>query len=252
MGEGGGEGGKECVVWLQGKGKLRKKDQQYGEWLRVDPVRHIQISVAVISGASRSQAPCWRKQNGPMKKPSNQAGYTTPIQPYNENGSESATAMESDENLVDVDSSNVRQPLMYSTNQFDLNHDSNRQRTANPRGEQEHARGLEAEVVSLKIVDGVVNSPRKDSFRPHSTPLTNITNRGNLDSTLFPITKKWKRVEHEAEPTITATSDVLGDHRLTLDLIDLSGNKKQRLVFCSSDNKENFAVVVGFQHHRSS
>nr|POE55313.1 hypothetical protein CFP56_22679 [Quercus suber] len=67
-----------------------------------------------------------------------------PIQPHDENGLGSATAMESDENLVDVDSSNVGQHLMHAANQFDLNYDSNRQRTANPRGEREHARGLEA------------------------------------------------------------------------------------------------------------
>ena len=34
----------------------------------------------------------------------------------------------------------------------------------------EHARELEAKVVSLKIVDGVVNYPHKDAFGPHSTP----------------------------------------------------------------------------------
>jgi len=61
-----------------------------------------------------------------------------------------------------------------------------------------------------------------------------------------------ERVECEAEPTTAATSDVLGDHHPTLDLTDLSGNKKQCLVFYSSDDKENFKVVAGFQHHRSS
>ena len=161
-----------------------------------------------------------------MKKPSNQARYTAPIQPHDENGSGYAIAMESDENLVDVESSIVMQPLMHFANQFDLNHDNSRQRTANPRGEREHARELEAKVVSLKIVDGVVNSPHKDAFGPHSTPFIDITNKGNLDSALFPITKKWKRVEREAKPTTMATSDVLGDHHPTLDLTDLSGNKK--------------------------
>ncbi|KAK7828873.1 hypothetical protein CFP56_029862 [Quercus suber] len=60
-------------MWLQGKGKLRKEDQQYGDWLRADMVRHTRRSIAVISGASRSQTPWWRKQFGMMKKPSNHA-----------------------------------------------------------------------------------------------------------------------------------------------------------------------------------
>ena len=43
-----------------------------------------------------------------MKKPSNQAGNTAPKQPQDENGSRFVIAMESDEDLVDVDSLNVR------------------------------------------------------------------------------------------------------------------------------------------------
>ena len=71
-----------------------------------------------------------------MKKPSNQAGYIAPVQPHDENGSGYATVMESNENLVDVESSIMMQPLMHSAYQFDLNHDNSRQRTANPRGER--------------------------------------------------------------------------------------------------------------------
>ena len=56
----------------------------------------------------------------------------------------------------------------------------------------------------------------------------------------------------DVKPTTTAPSDVLGDRRLTLDLTNLSGNKKQRLVIRSSNDKENFEVVAGFQHHQSS
>ena len=75
-------------------------------WILLNPFKF--DSVAVISGASQSQAPWWRKQNGPMKKPSNQVGNTAPEQPQDENGSRFVTAMESDEDLVDVDSLNVR------------------------------------------------------------------------------------------------------------------------------------------------
>nr|POE76640.1 hypothetical protein CFP56_77813 [Quercus suber] len=109
----------------------------------------------VISGASQSQAPWWRKQNGPLKKLGNQPGNTAPEQPQDDNGSSG-------------------------------------QRIANHREVLEHECGLEADVASLKIVDGVVNSLRKDAFGPYSVPLTDITNRGNLDSALYPITKNGK------------------------------------------------------------
>ena len=102
-----------CAIWLQGRGKLRKEDQQYGEWLRADMVRNTRKSVAVISSSSRSQAPWWRKQAGRMKKPCNQAENSAPIQRQDENGSRSAMAMESDEDLVEVDSLNVRMPTKH-------------------------------------------------------------------------------------------------------------------------------------------
>ena len=68
---------------------------------------------------------------------------------------------------------------MHSASQFDLNRDSSGLWIAHPREVLEHARGLEAKVVILKIVDGVVNSPCKDAFGSHFVPLTDITNRGN-------------------------------------------------------------------------
>ena len=34
-------GERDCEVWLQGKGRLKKEDQQYGEWLYADSVRHM-------------------------------------------------------------------------------------------------------------------------------------------------------------------------------------------------------------------
>ena len=37
-------------VWLRGRGKLSRDDQQYREWLRAEPVRQSKKTVAVISG----------------------------------------------------------------------------------------------------------------------------------------------------------------------------------------------------------
>nr|POE91586.1 hypothetical protein CFP56_25630 [Quercus suber] len=100
-------------MWLQGKGKLRKEDQQYGDWLRADMVRHTRRSIAVISGASRSQTPWWRKQF--------------------------ATTLESDENLVEVDSLNVRKSLKHAMGCFGQYHDSNGQWSMDQIKKKEHA-----------------------------------------------------------------------------------------------------------------
>nr|POE66851.1 hypothetical protein CFP56_52693 [Quercus suber] len=79
-------------------------------------VRNTRIS----SGASQSQAARWRKQSGKTKKPCNQAENSSPVQHQDENGSRSATAMESDKDLVEVDSLNVRMALKHDVDCFGL------------------------------------------------------------------------------------------------------------------------------------
>ena len=58
-------------------------------------------------------------------------------------------------------------------------------------------------------------------------------------------------MEHVNEPTDSTPPEPLGDRRPSLELMDLCGTKKQRVVCCNSDEKENCEVVAGIQHHRS-
>lgn len=190
-------------MWLQGKGKLKKEDQQYREWLRADMVRHTRKSVAVISGASRSQAPWWRKQTGMLKKPSNLAENSASAQRQYVNGSGLATA-ESEENLVEVDSLNVRKHLKQSMGCFGRSHDSNGQWTTDQTKKREPARDLEHEVVNLKIADGEFSFNYKDEFGSHSSPHDNTTNVSNNEPTFTPTTKRWKRVERVNDPAASA------------------------------------------------
>ena len=54
-------GERECKVWLRGRGKLSRDDQQYREWLWAKPVRQSKKTVAVISGRKCTKPPWWRK-----------------------------------------------------------------------------------------------------------------------------------------------------------------------------------------------
>ena len=56
-----GHGERDCEVWLHSMGRLKREDQQYGDWLRVDAVKATRKTVRVIFGAARSQA-SWAKQ----------------------------------------------------------------------------------------------------------------------------------------------------------------------------------------------
>lgn len=48
-------------MWLRGRGKLRREDQQYGEWLRVELIRQGRKTVVVISGKAHQQPLWWKK-----------------------------------------------------------------------------------------------------------------------------------------------------------------------------------------------
>ena len=48
-------------MWLRGRGKLRREDQQYGEWLRAKHIRQGRKTIAVISGKAHQQPLWWKK-----------------------------------------------------------------------------------------------------------------------------------------------------------------------------------------------
>ena len=74
----------------------------------------------------------------------------------------------------------------------------------------------------------------------------------NVASPLIPAqrTRKWTKLlcdsneENEAAPILMDF-----DRRLGLEFGDEQGGKRQCMDICDIENKENFQVVVGFQHH---
>ena len=63
-------GKRDCELWLRGKGSLKKDEQQFGDWIRVETLRSLRKSVVVISGCAQSHAPWWRKPGSKEKTPS--------------------------------------------------------------------------------------------------------------------------------------------------------------------------------------
>ena len=53
---------RDCEKWLGRKGRLRKEDQEYGEWMRAESIRGGRKTVTVIPGNSGRQA-LWKKQS---------------------------------------------------------------------------------------------------------------------------------------------------------------------------------------------
>ena len=63
-------GERKCEIWLKGKGSQKKDEQQFGDWMRAEPIRSSRKSIVVISGRARNNAPWWKKSGSKEKTPS--------------------------------------------------------------------------------------------------------------------------------------------------------------------------------------
>ena len=88
------------------------------------------------------------------------------------------------------------------------------------------------------------------AISPSPMPLGDCS---NLASPLIPTqrTRKWTKLFHDSNEENKATSILMDfDRRPGLESSDEQGGKRQCMDVCDLEDKENFQVVVGFQHHR--
>lgn len=215
-------GERDCEVWLNGKGNLRKKDQQFGEWLWADSIHLAKKSVTVISGTSRSQAPWWRKPGSKVHS-STATGQ-----------SEEAPARGFGyENIVEVGS-----PVT-------MVRDIEGLKSNNKEGPK----------VSKKSKESCANSfPCRENVGSHANnpppmPLGDCT---NVTSPQSPAqrTRKWTKLLRDCNEANEAAPILMDfDRRPGLEVGDEQGGKRQCMDICDIEDKENFQVVAGFQHH---
>ena len=63
---------RECELWLQSKGNLKKEEQQYGDWLRANTVRSFRKTVVTVAGRASGKTP-WKKGPAMPKKTCSQS-----------------------------------------------------------------------------------------------------------------------------------------------------------------------------------
>ena len=212
---------KKCELWIRGKGNLRKEDQPFSEWLRADSMRGSRKSVTVIPGSIRAQAPWWRKPGSQAPPSSKQPESTT-------DGS-----MGSDYFIKVVSTENMRRDI---------------------KGLKLNIEGCLAERVVNKNISSQ-HLPYGSNVVSHATlvtpmPLGDCTNK-YVPLTPSKSTRKWSKLTYDIIPkNLNATIQIVSDRRLRLDSEDEQGGKRQCMVICESEDKENFKVVAGFQHHR--
>ena len=192
-------GERDCEVWLQGKGRLKKEDQHYGEWLRADPIRHMQKSVMVVPSSSCG-APKWKKGPAMPKKQSS----SKEVPESRDGGTKGGEISTKDTSVTDVttmefepasvllsNASNIRNAFINDShvNTVELNNG------LADLGGQFHA------TMPMQNVVGSDNSALNNvglngpfSFSAKTLPLSDITNQAITQPRNGP-KKKWSKFE---------------------------------------------------------
>lgn len=64
------------------------------------------------------------------------------------------------------------------------------------------------------------------------------------------LVRKWSKLTCDSNSKNQATLLLMDfDHRIGLESNEEQGGKRQCMDICKTEDKENFQVVVGFQHH---
>ena len=98
---------RECKIRLRGKGQLKREEQQYGEWLRANPVRITRKLWLLFQGHYITKHPSGNSKNPHVPSQNFFDGASTKTRP--EGGLGSATGK--DENWDDSEASNYASPL---------------------------------------------------------------------------------------------------------------------------------------------
>ena len=230
-----------------------KEEQQYGEWLRAEPLRVSRKIVVVVPGASRSQAPWWRKRDsnkGPSKGNA-------------ENPKETQSSPHSAANMA-MDYVEISKPMHGNGSNVDTVRGFGVQNVEVNQGlhANKPTNKLEEIVVGLNLndkLDGFVGETngegrkmsvghdakvRKGDVRPLQDCTNQITISDSVGST-----RKWKKLARDVGRCGVSPSPMNVDRRPVMDVFYKSASKKQRLSGSNYSNKENDEVAAESQRH---
>nr|POE98201.1 uncharacterized protein CFP56_72581 [Quercus suber] len=195
-------GERECEVWLRGRGKLSRDDQQYGEWLRAEPVRQSKKTVAVISGRKSNQPPWWRKS-----QPGQGNESSTPRQGEENYGSHSA--MEA-EHYVDNFGTVGVGPKQVVGDQGDAHSSAFTGEQVLEQRKSAQVETLDEQVVGLSLQgqhpppckDRPYDAPRQSQVHsrpsPNTIPLQDCTNTATKSNSNASV-RTWKKLAREPD-----------------------------------------------------
>nr|POE99838.1 hypothetical protein CFP56_61880 [Quercus suber] len=217
------------------RASLRKEEQQYGEWLRAEPLRVSRKIVVVVLGSSRSQAPWWRKRDN-NKGPSSNYPSNSSSKENADNSKEVHSFAHSAANMV-MDYGEVSKPFDGNDGKVNPVMDGGIQCHELTHGlhVKKQAKVLEEVVVGLTLNDkldecvsetngecmkmsvGLGVNARKFEVMPMQDCTNQITNSASVGSM-----RKWKKLAREVGQGVVSPSPMIVDRRPVMDDIDRS------------------------------
>ena len=236
-------GERDCEVWLRGRGKLRREEQQYGEWLRAEPIRQGRKSVVVISGRVRNQPPWWKKNQPACSK-------EKPAQDRGGDNDEAHSAMAA-ENYMDNCEVNKGGGSRVVCDQSEGQSSGFSGELGLNLSKAGHEDGLDEEAAGLSSQENCSPPCRRRSESPLHESLVPVSPSTSPHSNNQVSIRTWKRLARETGNPIPNYSPMIVDRRSSIETIDLREGKKMCLTDCGSLVKEHLKLVTGSQHHRT-
>ena len=239
-------GEKDYEMWLRNKGRLRKEDQQYGEWLRADSVRAIHKSVATIPRAARSKVP-WQKQSNIQSKVPHVVGEKSSCSVSASVHEEAGEKEDGGTVSVIMNGKDTGRVNVGMVNVFQQGSEGN----GNDHSESGNER--------MGIVEVQGSHASVLGQADQSSPLAD-TSSGLTGPTL--LTRAWKRLAREVGKgqkennegcVLKTTKNTVdnGKRRMSIDLEESGVCKKQCMDVCDGMDDQSFKVVAAWQHHRT-
>ena len=215
---------------MRGKGFLRKEEQQYGEWLRAEPLRVTRKTVVVVLGTSRSQAPWWRKRDS--KKGPSKENVETSKEAQSSTHSAANMAMDHVEISKPMHGygSNVDNVRGFGVQSHEVSQGLHANKPTNRLEElvvglnlNDKLDGFVGETTGegLKISVGLDSKVGKGDMRPMQDCTNQITFSDSVGSI-----RKWKKLAREVGQCGVSPSPMNVDRRPVLDVFDRSVGKK--------------------------
>lgn len=218
----------------------------------------------MISGASHTKAPWWRKNKNYKGSQNTQSCNSGLGSNRDESKEDNDSAMDAENSMSDSAISKPTSPrgdLQASHDamgDFVINLNTSRKMVYRSVRLKEVVDGfsINDKLQDRSLVDSSLFNSKLidlDASKYSSIPLQGST---NLISFIVPMasagsTKKWKkRAQATGQPSMNAAPMSVNRHP-AIETIDQLGGKKQCLEFCSSYDREKFQVVARVQHHRS-